>query len=88
MARLGGDEFVVLQSVGNDRNAIDRLAEDLITAIARPLVIDGNERVPSTSVGIAIDRRLPAITPSISATTNTHSRTLAGSRNTDPGVPR
>ncbi|HEY1144195.1 MAG TPA: EAL domain-containing protein [Sphingomicrobium sp.] len=54
VARLGGDEFVVLQSVGNDRNAIDRLAEDLITAIARPLVIDGNELVPSTSVGIAI----------------------------------
>ena len=54
VARLGGDEFVVLQNVGSDRNAIDRLAEDLIAAIARPLVIEGNELVPSTSVGIAI----------------------------------
>jgi diguanylate cyclase (GGDEF)-like protein len=54
VARLGGDEFVVLQTVGSDRNAIDRLAENLIEAVARPLVIDGNELVPSTSVGIAI----------------------------------
>ena len=54
VARLGGDEFVVLQRVGGDRNAIDRLAEQLIAAIARPLMIDGNELVPSTSVGIAI----------------------------------
>ena len=54
VARLGGDEFVVLQRVGSDRNAIDRLAEELIAAIARPLTIDGNELAPSTSVGIAI----------------------------------
>ena len=54
VARLGGDEFVVLQRVGSDRNAIDRFAEQLINAIARPLNIDGNELVPSTSVGIAI----------------------------------
>jgi diguanylate cyclase (GGDEF)-like protein len=54
VARLGGDEFVVLQTVSGDRNAIDRLAENLIEAIARPLNIDGNELMPSTSVGIAI----------------------------------
>ncbi len=54
VARLGGDEFVVLQTVSGDRNAIDRLAENLIEAIARPLHIDGNELMPSTSVGIAI----------------------------------
>ena len=54
VARLGGDEFVVLQNVGTDRNAIDRLAQDLIQAIAKPLTIEGNELVPSTSVGIAI----------------------------------
>src|ERR1043165_4234520 len=47
VARLGGDEFVVLQRVEGDRNAIDRLAEQLIAAIARPLMIDGNELVPS-----------------------------------------
>ena len=54
VARLGGDEFVVLQSVGDDRNAIDRLARDILQEMAQPLGIDGNELVPSTSIGIAI----------------------------------
>jgi diguanylate cyclase (GGDEF)-like protein len=54
VGRLGGDEFVVLQSVGEDRDAIDRLAREILGAIARPLSIDGNELVPSTSIGIAI----------------------------------
>ena len=30
VARLGGDEFVVLQTVGEDRDAIDRLARDIL----------------------------------------------------------
>jgi len=54
VARLGGDEFVVLQSVGEDRNAIDRLAREILSTMAKPLNIDGNELVPSTSIGIAI----------------------------------
>jgi diguanylate cyclase (GGDEF)-like protein len=54
VARLGGDEFIVLQTVGEDRNAIDRLARDILDTMAQPLVIDGNELVPSTSIGIAI----------------------------------
>jgi diguanylate cyclase (GGDEF)-like protein len=54
VARLGGDEFVVLQTVGDDRNAIDRLAREILEGMAQPLVIDGNELVPSTSIGIAI----------------------------------
>lgn len=54
VGRLGGDEFVVLQSVGTDRDAIDRLAREILDAICKPLAIDGNELVPSTSIGIAI----------------------------------
>jgi diguanylate cyclase (GGDEF)-like protein len=54
VARLGGDEFVVLQTVGDDRDAIDRLARDILAEVARPLMIDGNEIIPSTSIGIAI----------------------------------
>ena len=54
VARLGGDEFVVLQTVGDDRDAIDRLARGILETMSRPLVIDGNECVPSTSIGIAI----------------------------------
>ncbi|MFL6765810.1 MAG: putative bifunctional diguanylate cyclase/phosphodiesterase [Sphingomicrobium sp.] len=54
VARLGGDEFVVLQNVGEDRDAIDRLARDILLRMAQPLSVDGNEFVPSTSIGIAI----------------------------------
>jgi diguanylate cyclase (GGDEF)-like protein len=54
VARLGGDEFIVLQTVGDDRNSIDRLAHDILETMAQPVVIDGNELVPSTSIGIAI----------------------------------
>ena len=54
VARLGGDEFVVLQTLSGDRDAIDRLARDILAAISRPLRIDGNEVIPSTSIGIAL----------------------------------
>jgi diguanylate cyclase (GGDEF)-like protein len=54
VARLGGDEFVVLQTVGEDRDAIDKLARRILEEMAQPLVIDGNEFAPSTSIGIAI----------------------------------
>jgi diguanylate cyclase (GGDEF)-like protein len=54
VARLGGDEFVVLQTIGDDRDAIDRLARDILGEITRPLSLDGNEVMPSTSIGIAI----------------------------------
>ena len=54
VARLGGDEFVVLQVIGDDRNAIDRLARDILEGMAEPVFIDGNECIPSTSIGIAM----------------------------------
>ncbi len=54
VARLGGDEFVVLQVLGGDRNAIDRLAADILHRMRQPVRIDGNEVIPSTSIGIAI----------------------------------
>ena len=54
VARLGGDEFVILQTVGEDRDAIDRLARGILAAITQPICIDGNEFAPSTSIGIAI----------------------------------
>ena len=54
VARLGGDEFVVLQSLSGDRNATDQLAREILKSIGKPFVIDGNEVVPSTSIGIAL----------------------------------
>ncbi len=54
VARLGGDEFVVLQTVSEDRDSIDKLARRILETMAEPMVIDGNEFAPSTSIGIAI----------------------------------
>ena len=54
VARLGGDEFVVLQVFGNDRDSIDRLARSILETMAKPFTVEGNEFVPSTSIGIAI----------------------------------
>ena len=54
VARLGGDEFVVLQTVSEDRDSIDKLARRILESMAQPMVIDGNEFAPSTSIGIAI----------------------------------
>jgi len=54
VARLGGDEFVVIQMVGDDRNAIDRLGREILESVSEPLTIEGNEFAPSTSIGIAI----------------------------------
>jgi diguanylate cyclase (GGDEF)-like protein len=54
VGRLGGDEFVVLQVINDQRNDTERLARDILEALTQPLRIDGNEVVPSTSIGIAI----------------------------------
>jgi diguanylate cyclase (GGDEF)-like protein len=54
VARLGGDEFVVLQSLRGDRNATDHLATDILQTMRQPFRIDGNEVMPSTSIGIAM----------------------------------
>ncbi|MEO7276919.1 MAG: EAL domain-containing protein [Sphingomicrobium sp.] len=54
VARLGGDEFVVLQTVGANRDDIDRLARTILDSISTPFRIDANELAPSTSIGIAI----------------------------------
>ncbi|MGZ2411986.1 diguanylate cyclase (GGDEF)-like protein [Sphingomonas sp. F9_3S_D5_B_2] len=54
VARLGGDEFVVLQSLRGDRNATDHLAADILQTMRQPFRIDGNEVMPSTSIGIAM----------------------------------
>jgi diguanylate cyclase (GGDEF)-like protein len=54
VARLGGDEFVVVQALGRGPNDVDRLAQALLAAVAEPVTIEGQEIVPSTSIGIAL----------------------------------
>ena len=44
----------MLQRAGGDRDSIDRLAREILGAITQPICIDGNEFMPSTSIGIAI----------------------------------
>ena len=54
VARLGGDEFVVVQTSFTGPNCFDQLARRLLEAIGDPLEIEGQQIVPSTSIGIAI----------------------------------
>jgi diguanylate cyclase (GGDEF)-like protein len=54
VARLGGDEFIGLQVLNGDRKGVEHLASEILAAIGKPFAIDGNEIVPSTSIGIAM----------------------------------
>ena len=54
--------------------------------LARSRTSAGMSRV--TQVGSAMPKRLPAMTPSITMTMNTHSSRLPGSRNVSSGVSR
>ncbi|GGD08723.1 bifunctional diguanylate cyclase/phosphodiesterase [Halopseudomonas salina] len=59
VARLGGDEFVVLLSgfQGTDievRTAVQRHAETLLAAIAKPMIVEGHSLHLSCSIGIAL----------------------------------
>ena len=53
VARLGGDEFAVLLDPASTDGAM-RLADGMLTAIRRPLVIDGQELVLSASIGVLV----------------------------------
>jgi len=53
VARLGGDEFALLLEDTNAAEAV-RMAEVLLEALARPVVLRGRDLVPTASIGIAI----------------------------------
>ena len=54
VARLGGDEFVVMvEDFSGPRDAI-AVAQKILTALSRPLMLEGQEIIPSASIGIAI----------------------------------
>lgn len=55
VARLGGDEFAVFHRRSDaSYDGVRGLAEQLIAAVGKPYMIDGNEIVVSTSIGIAV----------------------------------
>jgi diguanylate cyclase (GGDEF)-like protein len=53
LARFGGDEFAVLQADANDPQSTATLAQTIISAMAVPFVIAGNDIYVTASVGIA-----------------------------------
>ena len=54
VTRLGGDEFAVLGSEIFGPEDASLLAERIITAIKRPIIVDGQELFVTTSLGISL----------------------------------
>ncbi len=54
VARMGGDEFTVLVQCASDRDAIARLADRIVRAIAAPIHVGKIELSMTMSIGIAI----------------------------------
>ena len=54
IARLGGDEFTVLLPGVTTPDSAGVLADKLVQAMARPFLVEGEERFLSASVGIAL----------------------------------
>ncbi|MEM7022693.1 MAG: diguanylate cyclase [Pseudomonadota bacterium] len=53
LARLGGDEFAIVQA-GITQDGADHLAERLLEALRLPLFVDGQEVMPTVSIGIGL----------------------------------
>jgi diguanylate cyclase (GGDEF)-like protein len=53
VARIGGDEFAVLVAAHLDRNAIERLAGEIVEIVGRPVDLCGRSFNIGASVGIA-----------------------------------
>jgi diguanylate cyclase (GGDEF)-like protein/PAS domain S-box-containing protein len=54
IARLGGDEFAVLQTNPSNNEAAAALAEQIITLLREPIVIEGQRVAHGASIGTAI----------------------------------
>ncbi|MBY0237942.1 MAG: EAL domain-containing protein [Burkholderiaceae bacterium] len=54
LARLGGDEFVAIVSGLDHASAVDRVAQNIITALRQPFRLDGGDGCVSASLGIAL----------------------------------
>jgi diguanylate cyclase (GGDEF)-like protein len=54
VTRLGGDEFAILRSGVSRSYECAQLASDIIKAVSEPYIIEGQEIVIGTSIGIAL----------------------------------
>jgi diguanylate cyclase (GGDEF)-like protein len=53
IARIGGDEFVILLREVSDQSQVARIAQKILTAVVKPLVIHGHECRITGSIGIS-----------------------------------
>lgn len=54
VARMGGDEFTVILCNVRAQDSINRVANEIVEAIARPFVLNGKECSVSVSIGISL----------------------------------
>jgi diguanylate cyclase (GGDEF)-like protein/PAS domain S-box-containing protein len=54
VARMGGDEFTVLLTDIKETGSSSIVAQKLLDAISRPMVIEGHEIYATTSIGVAL----------------------------------
>lgn len=54
VARLGGDEFLLLTDLSNDDGKMEKLAEQIIATVSRPIVIQHREIRVTPSIGVAL----------------------------------
>jgi diguanylate cyclase (GGDEF)-like protein len=54
VARLGGDEFVVLLNDAADAQQVSATAREILTAIVKPIVLNGQEYSVTASIGISV----------------------------------
>ncbi|MEX2525310.1 MAG: diguanylate cyclase [Gammaproteobacteria bacterium] len=54
LARMGGDEFVILAQEACEKEQIDRVANNVLAAVRKPVVIQNQECRVTVSIGICI----------------------------------
>lgn len=54
LARLGGDEFVILLAEISHPDAVVKVAQRILSVIAQPFTLEGNEVFSGCSIGIAL----------------------------------
>jgi diguanylate cyclase (GGDEF)-like protein len=53
LARLGADDFAILLWDGGEQGAADRLARELVQAMLKPFVVEGQEAFLGVAIGVA-----------------------------------
>lgn len=54
VARLGGDEFAIIISQIRSEHQITAVADQVISAVSKPYLINGEENIVAASIGIAV----------------------------------